>query len=227
MIASYDWAGGREAMLRFGPAEGPVVVAALPLFEEANRTRAFVVAILRALAGRGIAGALPDLPGTGESLIETRDMTLPALREAFAAAVTRVRDERRAPWVIAVRSGALVETLADAAGRWHLAPQTGEELLRELTRIRQAAAREAGVTAPDDAFVGIAGNLVSRTLLDDLASAHPQPGARAVRLDGDPREADLRLLGSPLWRRAEPGTDPELAERLADDIASWIRRCGG
>ena len=59
MIDHYDWAGGREAMLRFGPAGGPVVVAALPLFEEANRTRSFVVTILRLLAARGIAGALP------------------------------------------------------------------------------------------------------------------------------------------------------------------------
>lgn len=41
-------------MLRFGPAAGPVVVVALPLFEEANRTRAFAVAILRALAERGV-----------------------------------------------------------------------------------------------------------------------------------------------------------------------------
>ncbi|RYD50253.1 MAG: hypothetical protein EOP60_12200, partial [Sphingomonadales bacterium] len=60
MIDHYDWAGGREAMLRFGPATGPVVIAALPLFEEANRTRTFVVTLLRALAERGIAGALPD-----------------------------------------------------------------------------------------------------------------------------------------------------------------------
>ena len=43
----YEWAGGREAMLRFGPDAGPLVVAVLPLFEEANppgapRTRAIV-----------------------------------------------------------------------------------------------------------------------------------------------------------------------------------------
>jgi hypothetical protein len=228
MISSYDWAGGREAMLRFGPAEGPVVVAALPLFEEANRTRAFVVAILRALARRGIAGALPDLPGTGESLIETRDMTLPALREAFAAALARVRDDGRTTYVVAVRSGALLETQAHAVGRWHLAPQTGGDLLRELTRIRQAADREAGVAAPDAGeVVEIAGNCVSSTLLDQLEPAHPGAGARVVRLDGDPREAELRVPGSPLWRRAEPGAEPELVETLADDIATWIRRCDG
>src|SRR6187551_1263766 len=69
----YDWPGGREAMLRFGPATGPVVIAVMPLFEEANRTRAFMVALLRALAERGVASVLPDLPGTGESLIETEN----------------------------------------------------------------------------------------------------------------------------------------------------------
>jgi thioredoxin reductase len=42
MIDRYDWAGGSEAMLRFGPATGPIVVLALPLFEEANRTRTSV-----------------------------------------------------------------------------------------------------------------------------------------------------------------------------------------
>jgi HAD superfamily hydrolase (TIGR01509 family) len=40
-------------MLRFGPAEGPLVVLAMPLFEEANRTRAFAVTLLRALAAAG------------------------------------------------------------------------------------------------------------------------------------------------------------------------------
>jgi hypothetical protein len=38
---TYDWTGGREAMLRFGPDTGPIVIAALPLFEEVNRTRQF------------------------------------------------------------------------------------------------------------------------------------------------------------------------------------------
>src|SRR3546814_21095544 len=67
MIGRYDWAGGTEAMLRFGPDTGPVVVLALTLFEEANRTRAFAVPMLRALAERGVASVLPALPGQGES----------------------------------------------------------------------------------------------------------------------------------------------------------------
>lgn len=74
-------------MLRFGPDTGPVVVVALPLFEEANRTRAFAVTILHALAERGIAGALPDLPGQGESVMPTQGTDLAKLRAGFAAAV--------------------------------------------------------------------------------------------------------------------------------------------
>ena len=64
-IDHYDWSGGREALLRFGPDTGPVVILALPLFEEANRTRTFAVGLLRRLAERGIAGLLPDVPGQG------------------------------------------------------------------------------------------------------------------------------------------------------------------
>ena len=53
-LAHYDGPRGREAMIRTGPANGPVALFALPLFEEANRTRSFAVTILRALADRGI-----------------------------------------------------------------------------------------------------------------------------------------------------------------------------
>ena len=89
-IEHYDWPGGREAMLRFGPPHGPTMVAALPFFEEANRTRAAMVDVLRQLAVRGIGSILPDLPGTNESLLATSDATLAAWRGAFAAACTGV-----------------------------------------------------------------------------------------------------------------------------------------
>jgi hypothetical protein len=35
-IDRYRWSGGEEAVLRFGPDDGPVVVVTAPLFEEAN-----------------------------------------------------------------------------------------------------------------------------------------------------------------------------------------------
>lgn len=212
MIAHYDWAGGREAMLRFGPAAGPVMVAALPLFEEANRTRAFMVTLLRALAARGIASVLPDLPGQGESLIPTGRIDLANLQAAFAAAA---RATGARAYALAVRSGALVDGHAILAGRWHFAPQTGPELLRELNRMRQAGDGE-----------DFAGNALSPAFLAELDNAGLET-ARTIRLDSDSKDADARVSGPPLWRRAEPDNDPALAARLADDIAAWIKACEG
>lgn len=206
MIDHYDWPGGREAMLRFGPAGGPVVVAALPLFEEANRTRAFMVSLLRALGTRGIASLLPDLPGQGESAIPTDQATLPGMRAAFAAVP--------GAYTLAIRSGALLDA-GERKGRWHLSPQTGSELLRELTRLR-----EAGGTG------NYGGNDLSPALLTELEGAETAP-ARVIRLESDTRPGDLKLDAAPLWRRIEPDTDPALAGRLADDIAAWIRACEG
>lgn len=202
MINHYDWEGGREAMLRFGPSKGPVVVAALPLFEEANRTRTFVVTLLRALAERGIASVLPDLPGQGESLLPTASARLAGMRTAFAGVP--------GDFTIAIRSGALLDA-GERKGRWHFAPQQGNELLRELRRLR-GASEDFG------------GNQLSDTLLTELETATTAQ-ARTVRYETDSKPADLKVPGAPLWRRAEPDNDPVLAALLADDIAAWVRAC--
>lgn len=216
-------------MLRFGPDTGPVVVVALPLFEEANRTRAFAVTILRALAERGIAGALPDLPGQGESLLPTHETDLAKLRAGFAAAVASLTGPI---FTLALRSGALLDSDAAVTARTHLSPMTGADLRRELVRARQASARESGEpfnpasldTATD--AVELAGNLVSPTLLAQLTDATPSPDrTRTVRLATEARPADAKLPGTPLWRRAEPDNDPAFAQAVADDIAHWIATC--
>ncbi len=224
MIDQYDWAGGREAMIRFGPTGGPVAIVALPPFEEANRTRTFVTTMLRALANQGIASVVPDLPGTGESLVATQDARLADWKAAFAAAA----GQSGAGFGIAIRSGALIDGAASLAARWRLAPQTGAMLVRELERIRQAAARENAEAADDEPIIEIAGNRVARSLLDDLAAASPTDTdiIRTVRLRGDAQPADLLVDSAPIWRRAEPGNDPELARTLADDVAAWVRTCG-
>jgi hypothetical protein len=211
LIDHYDWAGGREAMLRFGPDTGPVVIAALPLFEEANRTRAFAVTILRALAELGIASALPDLPGQSESLAPTEAVRLAHLRDAFAAAT---RHTGRIAYALGIRSGALLDVTAMLGGRWHLAPTTGPELLRELERQRQTG---------NGADYG--GNMVSPVLLGELPTAGVAAQSRTVRLETDARPADHRVAGAPLWRRAEPDNDPALAALLAEDIAAWVGAC--
>lgn len=205
MIETYDWAGGREAMMRFGPADGPVVAVAMPLFEEANRTRAFVVTILRALAGHGIGSLLPDLPGTGDSLVSTEAARLADWRAAFAAI--------DADLAVSVRGGALIPS--GVRGHWQLSPLDGADQVRELQRLRQSGDR-----------FSFGGNALSDELLTELEVAVPQGLGRIVRLSGDPRGADRVVEGAPLWRRAEPGNDATLAAVLAADIAEWVRTCG-
>lgn len=221
MIEHYDWRGGSEAMRRFGPAAAPVVVVALPPFEEANRTRTLMVAVLRALADDGIAGALPDLPGQGESLLPTEAASLGDWRAAFAAAVATLPQPR---FSLSIRAGALIDGEAEAVGRWSLSPQTGPELVRELHRIRRAS---EAAEAPAGEIVEIAGNRISPALLAELEQAEQGTIDRAVRLEGDARAADHHLSFAPPWRRAEPDCDPALARALAADILQWVRSCAG
>ncbi|MFM9827403.1 MAG: hypothetical protein ACKVOB_01500 [Sphingomonas sp.] len=243
MIDHYDWANGREAMLRFGQRSGPVVVMALPLFEEANRTRAFAVTMLRALAREGIAGALPDFPGTGESLEPTETLDIIRARDAFDGVVDHLGHDHPGIFGASIRSGALLDPSGVLDGRWQLAPQDGASLLRDLTRVKQL---RLGSPLPDRWFytgsdalsedaapkpAEIAGNMVSPDFLNLLSGYTPaDPGAiplRVVRLMTDPAPADHRVSGTALWRRAEPGNDLGLAALLATDITTWVRACAG
>ena len=224
-INHYDGAGGREQMLRFGPETGPMAIVALPLFEEANRMRAFAGSICRALADRGVASVLPDLPGTGESLVPLETLSLLRMSEVYEGATQHVRMAGARVYGVAFRSGALLDRLALLDGRWRLAPQDGSDLLRELARIKGASLGDAGP-------VEVAGNRIGTALLTDLSIYAPWSIAdggpvRTVRLTSDPRPADRHVPGSPLWRRSEPGNDPEMAAMLCEDIAGWIARCGG
>lgn len=210
-IDHYEWPGGREAMLRVGPPGAPTVLAALPLFEEGNRTRAAMVDVLRRLALHGIAGALPDLPGTGDSLTNTADITLAAWRSAFAAACAHLGGSVH---ICAWRSGALIDGEAAADSRWYLAQQSGDALARELARLRHLS----GGT-------DVAGNTVPGDLLTALAAAQPTTtGAlRVARLASDAKPADAKLPGRPLWRGTEPDTDTALQQAAAEDLAAWIK----
>lgn len=229
MIGHYDWPGGREAMVRLGPAAGPIAVLALPLFEEANRMRTFAVGLMRRLAARDIASALPDLPGQNESLVPTERAMLAGWRSAFAGAVASLGG--RTAHGVTIRGGALVDHDAAVTGRWQFAPAKGDALVRELFRTAQAAGDPVEIDL--DAYsdeggpVTIAGNRIARPLLRDLAAADciREGAVRVVRLETDPAVADRKVAGAPLWRRSEPGDDAELADLLAQDIADWIARC--
>lgn len=202
-------------MLRFGPADGPVVVAAPALFEEGNRTRAFLVRILRLLAEQGVGGVLPDLPGQGESLVPTCEARLANWRSAFAALVAT---QSGPALIFAIRGGALVDADVNGRVRYHLSPVSGASLLRDLDRSRRVNA--ASARAP---LFG--GNDLSDDLVSDLNMATPSAADRTVRLDTDPRPADLKLPGRPLWRGSEPDVDEPLAAALAEDVAAWVRAC--
>jgi hypothetical protein len=230
VIDHYDWAGGREAMVRFGPATGPVVIVGLPLFEEANRTRTFAIGLMRRLAVCGIASALPDLPGQGESLVATEHAMLAGWRTAFAAAAAHI-DGRRI-FSLAMRGGALIDHDVSLSGRWHLAPAVGSALIRELLRAQAVSGVQINIDLSDASDLAapilISGNRVARPLLRDLNGASPvrEGNVRVVRLATDPAVADLKVEGAPLWRQAEPGDDPALADLLSADIADWIAQCG-
>ncbi|OAN64047.1 hypothetical protein [Sphingomonas sp. TDK1] len=211
MIEPYDWAGGREAMLRFGPGSGPVVIAALPLFEEANRMRAFAVSILRTLADRhGIAGVLPELPGTGESLIPSERIAISDLRAGFAAAA---RTAGGRAYSMSMRSGALLDGSVAIRKRWHFTPQPGDALLRALRRIHRSG------DAP-----GYDGHRLPDTFLEELPECHVEP-ARTIRLEGDSRPADRLVPGRALWRAPAAESDDTLVALLADDLAAWVHAC--
>jgi alpha-beta hydrolase superfamily lysophospholipase len=194
-------------MMRIG--SGPALLFLPPLFEEMNRTRALLATAMRTLAAKGFECWLPDLPGTGESERALEDVSWHEWRDAAAAAFETAGALASA----SLRGGALLDGPAPA--RWRFAPATGASLARDLAR--------AGLMTE-----GGGGYAPSEALLGPLASAEPPADARqrTIRLATDRAEADLKLDGPPLWRRAEPQNSPELAEAIASDISQWVRSCG-
>ena len=191
-------------MMRIG--SGPALLFLPPLFEEMNRTRALLATTMRALAADGFGCWLPDLPGTGESERALEDVSWDDWREAAAQAARTVQPVAS----VALRGGALLDGPVER--RWRFAPATGASLARDLAR--------AGLMAE-----GGGGYAPSPALLDPLQSAEPAAGGkvRTLRLATDRADADLKVEGPPLWRRAEPQTSSELTGAMASDILQWLR----
>lgn len=218
--------------MRFGPAGAPVVVIALPPFEEANRLRALAVTMARRLAEAGLGAAIPDLPGTGESLTDIASTRLADWRAAFAAACASVNQARL---IASLRAAALFDGDKGVIGHWRLSPQDGPRLLREMIRTRLAGLRDDGGEASTASLtdmaksdgIELAGHWLTPALFGDLEEAAPLPAhpLRVVRLGGDAQPADRLITAPPLWRRAEPDNDLQLAQLLADDIADWMTTC--
>ncbi len=210
-------------MLRFGPEDGPLALVLPPLFEEANRTRHFLVQVMRGLGERGIASILPDLPGTNDSPVATVDARLADWQAAIGALPAPAL-------IVSLRGGALLDGEAACERRWRLSPETGARVLRDMIR---ATAMTAGMKAGElDALArlhptALAGNLVHPALFAALDAATPTLGGaiRTLRLEDEAGDADARLSGTPLWRRAEPDHDPALAAAVVADIAEWMTSC--
>jgi hypothetical protein len=204
-----------DLWFRVGEASAPPCLIFEPLFEEANRCRRLIAGIMRGLADAGLCAVLPVLPGFGESERAIADV-LPsdwvAASGALIAAIQPVM-------IVSLRGGAMLDGGGRAAPVWRLSPEPGARIVRDLKRSTLTS------SASDERLY--AGHALSEVFLDQLAAMPlPSGGAvRTVRLENDAGEADRHVLGQPLWRRAEPGDDADLAALLAQDIVAWSRSC--
>ena len=213
--ARYPAACGTEWMLVHGPSLPRVLILG-PLLNEMNQTRALLVDLARRLAARGIASALPDLPGTGESLVPLCEVRWTDWQQSAAAAADTLSAEHGSlPHIVSLRGGNLLDIACSAASRWRFAAVTGAALLRPLERVQRLAGD--GQRAGD--LVELGGFAMNAELVAALRAAEPADVAEPVR------SLAYERPGLPLWRRAEPGADPELAEQLSSDIASWVTSC--
>jgi len=203
--------GDGEAMLAFGPMNGPQLLVLQPLFEEMNRTRALIAAVCRGLAERDIGCWLFDLPGTGESPQPLDRLTWQDWRAAVSAAIAATGVAIHGS--LAFRGGALLDD-AVAGRRWRLAPTSGRSLLSDLRRSALASGSDPATPAGYRLPIDLAGPMAD----SDVVAGD---GIRTVRLVSDDRPADVRVEGIPVWRRPEPQRDDALARLLIDDIAAW------
>lgn len=208
----YETYAEGEWMLRIGVADAPPILFIPPLFEEMNRTRAMIVGAMRALATRGFACFLPDLPGTGESVRGLEQCAWTDWRDAISG----LGETLGRPAIASFRGGCLLDDATEGTCTWRLAPVAGASLARDLDRAGLVGANNAGYP-------------LGAAFRDSLAAAilaEPEP-ARIVRLANDPAAADRKLDGPALWRRSEPDGTPTLSAAIADDIETWVRRCAG
>ena len=208
---------GDEWLMRIGRAQAPAILFVPPLFEEMNRLRALIAAVMRRLAKRGHCCWLIDLGGTGESERDLAAVEWGDWRHDVSAAAAYIAEKARKPLIASLRGGALIDDGAEARGWWRLAPVDGAALARDMARAGLAGGVEWAGYAP------------SPSLKDALAAAVAAPVAplRTTRLATDRGEADAKIEGPALWRRSEPGTSAALADEIAADLGQWSRTCAG
>lgn len=180
-----------------------------PLFEEANRCRRMIAEILRKVDAGGLTATFAQLPGTGESLVEIADVRL----RDWLGAIGRAPQ----PLIASFRGGALLDAAGPSRPVWRFAPETGARVVRDLRRTVLTGER-SGL---------LAGHRLSGTFTAELEALTPVAltNLRTVELDRAVADADLKVTGAPLWRRAEPGEDAGLSAALAADLLAWSKSC--
>lgn len=175
-----------------------------PLFEEMNRCRRLLALTGAALADRGVATLLPDLPGTGDHPTALADVTLEDWRAALAA----VAAQWRASHLLAVRSGVLIAASLPLPLRTLAALPDGERQWRLLARAggisTDATLEQTAVLAGYAVTPGMAASL--RSAIVDLAA-----------------DAAIEVAGPPLWLQAEPDDAAGMADALAAALHDWMR----
>jgi hypothetical protein len=214
VIDKYNAGISEELIQRVGGGHRLQILILEPLFEEKNRTRRLIAQMMRLLDARGIGTLIPDLPGAGESLVDLEAIRFEDWQSAVQSCVEAVKPSA----ISAIRGGCLLDAGASSLPRWWFAPETGARIARDLERMRMAGSDHTALYG---------GHRLKPEFIDELRGMpllqHAQ--LRTVRLETDTVAANHKVAGTPLWRRAEPGEDAQLAEMLADDLASWIQKC--
>lgn len=209
--------------MSFGPDDGSHVLIVPPLFEELNRTRKLLSDLMRTLASRGVATDLPDLPGTGESETALIDVTWQDWRQSVADACAACSSDA----IFSVRGGCLLDDTVKARAL-RFSPVEGKRLIRDLVRSRILNDKAFDSEAQKAVFTAgptlLGGYPVSAELATAVRDAELSAGEdiAIIRLESEHGDADTRIAGSPLWRRAEPSGSVEQAEALADAIIGWL-----
>jgi alpha-beta hydrolase superfamily lysophospholipase len=211
----FQSANREEWLMRIGRPNAPAILFVPPLFEEMNRTRALIAAVMRALAKKGQCCWLLDLSGTGESERDLGEATWDDWRHDVIAAAAHVSEKNKKPLIASLRGGALIDDGAAARGWWRFAPLDGAAVVRDMVRSGLAGGVEWAGYAPSEAL---------EAALQEAVPAKTAP-LRTVRLASDRAEAEAKVEGPALWRRSEPGNSLVLADALAADLVKWSRLC--